>query len=904
MPSMDKSPEDRYSSGQQIQKRAGRLLEALLDHAEQVRRFGNDFEKADIQVTLPNSRSNGSGLKFKVRRNFLAKLSGISTENLTPKESKQIYDKVRSVVDCLKKFGIISYYFPQNKGWDLILPDGDKGKLLKYFSDACNNWEAEKVAKSVKAPWAEIRNYVPSGFEVLEQQFFDMQGQRGESRILKLRMATWSLIIQGNYIERDQQGEALEIAKQLAKLPEISLWLIRGEPGAGKTALMRWLTYELFRCGCLILEKKAQDEDSGWLEQLREFSEQIGEKHFYVIADDLFRDKSILDELEQSQVPFPFTLLGTTRLNEDQHESLEGRGYQIKILDIKRPSKAEKKRILEQVCQETEVKARLDNIVAEDKKRLMDAPAMLVLMLQLSEGKPFKQIIADIIKKDLPSTEQRPVYQVFGVICSFSQYGIAVPQEVVPLCISNYPIETIQDVVDRAEIVELAGLVETNNKSGHKHLRTIHELVAKTAMEPYRHRSNDNPPYPCRSLERHLKSIMAQADAIPATHKGWISYTLRLLVINGEADLVRQLVREFSDQIQFLQHQIGITAWFSWAEVYRLLGLLDEQNHCTSIILSSQPKNSSEWIDWLSLVEKRGTKQQKQESLIQLAAWLQEYPEDFHLHRRYFKMIERYYKTVEQKQKAINLTAALLEKHRMRRYVQISCLKLVEDFGITEQKRKAINLTAAWLQQYPNDCTLLIKNLTLVEKEGTPEQRQKTIDRIATWLQQQSNEQHVRTKYLTLLEKHGTEQQRKEVIDQTATWLEEHQDDKFVRTKYLTLVEKHGTEQQREEAIDRSFAWLEEHQDDKFVRAKYLIMVEKCGTSGQKHKAIDQTANWLPKHIDNIDIRKRYFRLVEEYGTFPHEQEANRIYAQLKEHSDNQKQKEIEQQDAWLQKHP
>jgi hypothetical protein len=274
-------------------------------------------------------------------------------------------------------------------------------------------------------------------------------------------------------------------------------------------------------------------------------------------------------------------------------------------------------------------------------------------MLQLSEGKPFKQIIADIIKKDLPSTEQRPVYQVFGVICSFSQYGIAVPQEVVPLCIRNYPIETIQDVVDRAEIIELAGLVETINKSGHKHLRTIHELVAKTAMEPYRHRSNDNPPYPCRSLERHLKSIMAQADEIPPTRKGWVSSTFRLLAINGEADLVCQLVHEFSDQIQLLQHQIRITAWFSWAEVYRLVGLLNEQNHCTSIILSSQPKNSSEWIDWLSFVEKRGTKQQKRESLIQLAAWLQEYPEDSHLHRRYFQMIKRYYKTVEQKKKQL-----------------------------------------------------------------------------------------------------------------------------------------------------------------------------------------------------------------------------------------------------------
>ena len=108
----------------------------------------------------------------------------------------------------------------------------------------------------------------------------------------------------------------------------------------------------------------------------------------------------------------------------------------------------------------------------------MAAPTMLVLMLQLSEGKTFSQTLADIIKK-LPNTDNSPIYHVFCVICSFFQYGIAVPPEIVNLCLSSdFSLEIVQDVLDLAERHELAGLINTVSQDGYEGLTTIHELIA------------------------------------------------------------------------------------------------------------------------------------------------------------------------------------------------------------------------------------------------------------------------------------------------------------------------------------------------------------------------------------------------------------------------------------------
>ena len=183
-------------------------------------------------------------------------------------------------------------------------------------------------------------------YEILDKAFFEavaakVANNQARTQILKLRSANWSMLFQGNYVARDQQGETLERALGLSQRTGISLMLIRGEPGAGKTALLRWLAYELFGQGKRVFHQKIQ-ERFGWLEQLRGFSESVNGEHFYVITDDVFRDESILEALQQNEFLFPMTLIGTTRQNEDRHGTLEGTEYETVCLDLAKPSEAEK----------------------------------------------------------------------------------------------------------------------------------------------------------------------------------------------------------------------------------------------------------------------------------------------------------------------------------------------------------------------------------------------------------------------------------------------------------------------------------------------------------------------------------------------------------------------------------
>jgi len=295
-----------------------------------------------------------------------------------------------------------------------------------------------------------------------------------------------------------------------------------------------------------------------------------------LIADDLFRDASILDELDRNELQFPLTLIGTTRLNEDQQNKLLMRGYRIKHLDLElspSPESQEKERILARICQQDpEAKARLDKMTLAQREKLMAAPSMLVLMLQLSEGKPFDLIVADIIKR-LPSEEDYPVYQVFGVICSFYQYSIITPLEVLLLCLPEYSKTAVRNVVDCARDAELKGLVNTVCHGKFEGLTTIHKLIAQQAMSVKYPRNRDkNLPYSPNSGEDHLKAAIKALDATKETHRYWAVRGLRLLAIHGQANLVHQVLNDYSNQIQTLQQRGDLSDWSSWAKLYEAMG--------------------------------------------------------------------------------------------------------------------------------------------------------------------------------------------------------------------------------------------------------------------------------------------------------------------------------------------
>jgi len=592
---------------------------------------------------------------------------------------------------------------------------------------------------------------------------------------------------------------------------------------------MQWLAYELSGQNRIVLQKKR--EDPYWLDPLWEFSEQINQ-HFYLIADDLFRDDSILEELDNNELQFPLTLIGTTRFNEDQQDKLQLRGYRIEFLDLElspSPESQEKQRILDQICQQdAEAKARLDKMAAAELKRLMAAPSMLVLMLQLSEGKPFDLIVADVIKR-LPSEEDYPVYQVFGVICSFYQYSIITPTGVLPLCLPEYSKKAVRDVVDFARDAELKGLVNTILKAGFDGLSTIHELIAQTAMTvKYPRSRGENLPYSPYLLEDHLRAAIQALDATKETHKRWAHNGLRLLAVNGQANLVRQVLDDYSNQIQSIQQGSTVIGWFTWKNMYEAVGLLAERDRCLNAILSTEPQSPWEWVYWLSLMGQFGTTQQKQEAIAQTADWLQLHPDDYDVRTQY--------------------------------------LALIGQCGTTQQKQEAIAQTSSWLQLHPDNVKVREKYLALIGQCGTTQQKQEAITQTSSWLQLHPDDTNVRTQYLALIGQCGTTQQKQEAIAQTADWLQLHPDDYDVRTQYLALTGQFGTSQKKQEAIAETLSWLQLHPDNVKVREKYLALIGQCGTTQQKQEAIAQTTTWLQLHTDDTNVRAIYLIIAGKAG--------------------------------------
>jgi tetratricopeptide (TPR) repeat protein len=750
-------------------------------------------------------------------------------------------------------------------------------------------------------------------YEILDAAFFEAVAEKvaknqARTQILKLRSANWSMLFQGNYVARDQQGEALEMALGISQQMGISLMLIRGEPGAGKTALLRWLAYELFGQGKRVFHQKSQ-ERFGWLEQLRAFSEAVDGEHFYVIADDLFRDESILEALQENEFLFPMTLIGTTRQNEDRHGTLEGTEYETVCLDLAKPSDAEKERVLAL----PEVQEHLIGKSAAERQKLMDSPIMLVLMLQLSAGKPFDVLLWDIVK-DLPNTDRQPLYQAFGVLCCFFQYGVIVPFEILKLCLplSNYS--------ERMILGGLEGLIDISISGGYEGLMPIHELIAKTVMNlDFRPDENQNQPYAWIDrpslLEQNLRSIVPNLDVTQETQKRWIYRALRLLAVIGETELVSKIRHDYSAYIQPIQQTSNIMTWSMWATMYFALGHDEERQRCLHAILLTQPQVPEEWkillllvqrigdreqqytviahtrvwldtypdyhdvfVHYLGLIAQCGSQEQQQEAIVQTKTWLESHNDDSHVRVKYIGLVETL-GSREHQQEAIGQTKTWLESHNDDSHVRVKYTRLVETLGSRDQQQEAIIQTKTWLDTHLDDFRVRIKYIGLVENLGSREQQQEAIVQTETWLNTHPNDSDVRTKYIGLVENLGSREQQQEAIVQTKTWLESHNDDSHVRVKYIGLVENLGSREQQQETIVRTKIWLDIHPDDDNVRIKYLGLVENLGSREQQQEAIVQTKIWLDTHSGSEDIRSKYLTLVYK-TTHDKELVSNLIYAQ------------------------
>jgi hypothetical protein len=324
----------------------------------------------------------------------------------------------------------------------------------------------------------------------------------------------------------------------------------------------------------------------------------------------------------------------------------------------------------------------------------------LVLMLQLSAGKPFDVLLWDIIK-DLPNTDSQPFYQAFGVLCCFFQHGIMVPLDILQCCLppSNYLEQSIRS--------GLEGLIDTltYNYAGYEGFTPVHELIAKTVISlgfdadgrpdsRCRPTGKQNPPYSWSNpplLEQHLKSILSRIntniDANQETLRRWISQNLRRLAVNGEIELVDNILRNYAPAIDTIQQQNTFTVWLCWIRIYSALGWSGDTQRCIQSILLTQPDLASESRSWLSLINKLDSREQQQTAIAQTQSWLDTHPAYWHVSTRYLALVKRL-GSQDQQQKAIAQTQSWLEMNRDNEAVRTKYIAVIRKFGSQDQIRQ------------------------------------------------------------------------------------------------------------------------------------------------------------------------------------------------------------------------
>ena len=880
----------KYSTGPKVQANARRLLEDLILLAE-AKEKPSWRNKAKKPLTVKLTQ-NSLIVTFTI--SALVKLIENDRYN-----NKLNSNSVESSIKFLKNFlGILK--LPQNQQGQtqqgtIELWHNELNENLEQFDRECAEKRREKnTTKS--ASWKQVKNRIPSEFDLLDREFFEER--KGEVKILKLHSATWSLITEGHYIKRDSQKETLEVARKLSSCRSISFLIIRGIPGAGKTALMRWLVYQLYNEGHVVLQKNQEVQNC--IRTLKKFSQvyNIDNKtqHFYLLTEELFRDKSLVDELQKEEFSFPLTIISTTRLNEDRQKRLSKypniEKIDLKLLDV------EKNRIVDSIKEKyPEAKARLaEKTDLELSKLKENSSSMLVLMLELSEGKPFDLIIADIIKR-LFDKKDSPLYKVFGLICSSYQYNVVVYPEVFSLCLPECTLEAINLAIDNDIERQLKGIVHktVGNRNDFEGFATVHELIAETAIKEakdhYEH--EDYKPYPTNLLEIHLEKVIPRLDAQQEPNIRWFIHILRALSDRSpeNLDIVHKLLNRYSENIKLLQHNTTITRWASWANMYAAAGLKSEEERCINALIATKPQDSMENDRKLSEIARKSSPEAIKQLIKESTTSFEQYPDDFHLCPKFFKLVEDY-GNPQQKRKTIIFATYWLKQHDDDNNVRSNYLSFVKKFGTRPQKKDAIDTTFKWLKDHRNDTSVRARYLGLVEKCGTNEHKQDTFSDTTEWLDEHPDNFNIRQKYLSFIRKWETNtqkkirdivndnnileiylaleqkwkiddrQQKKNEIVYAADWLELAPNDIDARVKYLSLIQQSGIEEKIKETIDDTAQWLKDHLDDTAVRVKYLSLIQQCGTDKHKQKAINDTTKWLDEHLDDTTVRTKYLALI------------------------------------------
>lgn len=511
----------------------------------------------------------------------------------------------------------------------------------------------------------------------------------------------WDILAAHADIERDQQGSVIEQLRQ----PSGSLRFvcICGESGSGKSTLAWRAAAELYRRDhALVIRVKDKEDPDVWY-QMPEFCTKTG-LPVLVLADDLFRNPDVCRALRELNSQLPLTVLATSQMNEYRPGRLKG---QVVPITLGPPSIEEKRRVLRRLRQN------LWRPSPEQLSRIEAANEFLVLMVELTSGKGFQQVIEDSL--DSLSRLYEPVYHAYEYLCFSYSYGIALPTSVLER------LDAKGRLHDLPKQLGAQGLI-FYDESRSESLRPGHPRRAEMARRLFeRHRSSATV----------LSELVKAVDVSRWSERRFIAHLLRSLASHRRTDVLEEALPYIEHKVaECFQQASRVSELTIWRAFYLALDRHDEAHRCVDAALAVEPVSSHDCLLALGLYRERG---RERDALPVLDRWVHNQPEWGGVGPAYLGLVD-WYGTQSHQQRVIDETSPWLVVHPDDIKVRSAFLGLVEWRGTAGQVERLLQETPAWLAAHPNDIEVRKAFLGLVEWKGTAEQTARVLQETPAWL--------------------------------------------------------------------------------------------------------------------------------------------------------------------------
>lgn len=698
-------------------------------------------------------------------------------------------------------------------------------------------------AEVCAALFAKEKDAPPLPFKVVDRIHL-ADARRVERKRFLFEAPEWHHVVHGadeqlKFVERDQTAALAQDVRERLITPlgrgtsSLSVLLVTGPPGAGKSTLVRRVAAQLIEGGEVVVadagHNLANTVPGGvelYIRHLTRLAQQ-GRPVLLVLDDPLGADSEWIELLRHLKQPsLQLAVISPTPdflYHSHRHEL---RGVQVHTFPVNPPSATEKQALL-----------RLYGHVLDNSENLPDD--FLVMVAQAAEGKPFPEIMqrlwetlnggqgirGDVSFKDLPWT-----VRAFWFVCALHRTYTHCPLPILQAALAQSGGTGGLDVPTSLAKLEAQGgwSIFRIFQPDSAFLRTAGELVSTTHQKIASVAWDKRPG---SWLDEEVIRLLADATLRAPASMRYVAAaagTLTKAKPNPDSRLADELIRQ-------------------WTEAASNDPDLETRNLCA---LAAN----------LTITGGHELAQRISPSLLKRATgddgWIAA------LQLRYLSADKEPERSFP---RTIDLGTLIADAD-----FSIAPNRATQFFHAVGEKDRFDAIVVRLLASLDGKLSWQIDStlLTWLISHASQSQMIGRIGLLQRWLADHGDDTYVRTQYLAFLMKLPGEfaEQRKNAATATGTWLADsrHDDDTAVRTQYLAFIQQLPKEkkfdQLRERTAIETAKWLARHDENIDVRTQFLAFVQRLpsGFDEMRKQTALNTAEWLKTHPKDFGVCTGY----------------------------------------------